>query len=475
MFRLNRSFQPGDKMPLNQLPLFAIVADAAHMTARELMPLIAAEACECGHCHTEHHRDDVETIPHPETDVAESICTDCVAECATCDTRHHPAAEDDGWFYARIRFGYRQTGEACYCADCQFECADCNERFAADLDTYENDDDKRICESCRENYYSCENCSCTIHSDHTFSFPDDDNGTIYCRDCYREEERNREPDDDDSDDSSDESSSSSLHDYSYRPRAIFNRAVGDKSATFYGLELETDHKEARRRRGDDIDDAGIPSLFYAKEDGSLENGFEMVSHPATLKYWQGFDWSFLGKLKSAGYRSYDTTTCGMHVHVSKSALTRLDELKLLEFCKGNAEFILYISRRKRANLDAWSRVCREDRYTLIRKAKGSDIGEHDKRYTAINLVPDKTVEFRIFRGTLDAKSIMRNLAFVATMVQFVKSAGIRSMTFDHYRNWLQVNACKVLGRGELATALVKWVSAFGGTATGAEVTHADAA
>jgi hypothetical protein len=458
-------------MPNEQIPLFGAIFPT-FATDREMMPLIAAEACGCGHCHTEHHRADLAAVTNPTTESAEQLCPDCVRTCETCGISHHPAGEDSDWYVAADSFNRRRASDSVYCEDHQFRCDDCRDRFAADLEERTNASGRRICESCSESYYTCEDCLDTIHSDDAHSLDGDDG--VYCQSCYTERRRQNEDYEDSDPDSDDDSCDGrNLHDYSYKPRAVFHRAENDRSATFYGIELETDRHNPSTRAAD-IADAGIPESFYCKEDGSLTHGFEMVSHPGTWQHWSKLDWSFLKTLKRGGYRSYDTETCGMHVHVSKSALTRLDELKLLEFFKANDEFIVYISRRKRHLLKQWAGVCHGGRRTLIEKAKGCDAGEHSARYTAVNLVPEKTVEFRIFRGTLDAGAVMRNLAFVATIVQFVKSAGITSMTFDHYLAWLRPNACKVLGRGETATALVKWVAAYAGAADEG-VSHADAA
>lgn len=62
-----------------------------------------------------------------------------------------------------------------------YKCADCTNILTED-DTSTNCDDARICESCRENYCTCEACDTVIHSDDML-FGDD---SCFCQSCYEE-------------------------------------------------------------------------------------------------------------------------------------------------------------------------------------------------------------------------------------------------------------------------------------------------
>jgi len=88
---------------------------------------------------------------------------------------------------------------------------------------------------------------------------------------------------------------------------------------FFGVELEADHgneKDAAAR------DVTFGDLSYVKHDGSLtDDGIEIVTHPCSLRYHlEQFPWDeILSSLADYGFRSHDTSTCGLHVHVSRSA------------------------------------------------------------------------------------------------------------------------------------------------------------
>ena len=86
-----------------------------------------------------------------------------------------------------------------------------------------------------------------------------------------------------------------------------------------------------------------------KGDGSLSNGFEIVTAPATLnahkKYWKPFFDS--GDEAINHLKSWNTDTSGIHVHISKSALSQSNIGKILVFINDvkNEDFINHIAGR----------------------------------------------------------------------------------------------------------------------------------
>lgn len=95
----------------------------------------------------------------------------------------------------------------------------------------------------------------------------------------------------------------------------------------------------------------LPWLVMCKNDGSISpEGFETVSVPATLDFWQESNLSSaLDSMRVAPYnmRSWEHVKCGFHVHVSRSALTVLDLQKLERFIHNpdNNTFITKIAGR----------------------------------------------------------------------------------------------------------------------------------
>lgn len=391
----------------------------------------------------------------------EHVCSDCSCMCEKCDGI---ILKDDA---KEGMDGYgRRAQSRFYCEDCCWKCEDCGKYFSGELDSCSNGDGD-ICERCAENYYTCCACDNITHGDYAQAH----DGETYCQSCYDELDRDEDENQEDEEPRRAPApaparfQSTLVHEYNYRPTALFHTADGQSpQKLFFGIELEVDRREPSEEGSSaDIISAAIPDSFYCKEDGSLDHGFEIVSHPCTYEFFAKADWTFADKLRELDYRSYDTSTCGMHIHVSRAALSSLDILKLLEFFKRNPDFVSYVSRRngkQEGKLERWAAIDGHDRKTLIYKINREIGQDHDDRYEAINVLPRNTIEFRIFRGTLAKNSILRNLGFVRTLVAFVKQEAMEGMTLANYRTFLKSNAAKVLGRGEHAKALIKWIDGF---------------
>ena len=204
--------------------------------------------------------------------------------------------------------------------------------------------------------------------------------------------------------------------YSYKPEAVF---FGDGSL-FMGVELEVDEG------GKDNDNAGTlkeianssNNHIYIKSDGSLDDGFEIVSHPMTLAYHMyHMDWEdVLKEAVSMGYRSHQTSTCGLHVHVNRNAFgsnqAEQEEViaKILYFVEAHWNELFRFSRRSHYNMDRWAARYGFEKTgrKILEKAKSG----YTSRYVAVNLKNYYTIEFRLFRGTLKYNTFIATLQMV---------------------------------------------------------------
>lgn len=113
-----------------------------------------------------------------------------------------------------------------------------------------------------------------------------------------------------------------IHNYDYRPETIF---YGD-GPRYFGVELEIDKGGEIGSNAEQILAVGNREhdFYYCKHDGSLDDGFEIVSHPATAEYhltqlpWK----AVMAEAVSLGYRSHQACTCGLHIHISRLAFGR---------------------------------------------------------------------------------------------------------------------------------------------------------
>jgi len=199
--------------------------------------------------------------------------------------------------------------------------------------------------------------------------------------------------------------------------------------------------EAERRRDcpDDIVDRILGTMrgfALLKNDGSLDNGFEIVTAPATLNAQKHYWSKFCAENFNEHLSAWHTNTCGFHIHVSRKSLTPLDIGKLLVFVNApnNSSFIRQIAGR---SSDQWAR----------RSAKSVKDGlNRSDKYEAINLGKERTIEFRIFRGNIGKLGIMRTYEFVHALVMFVKQSALDKDTDVQLKNLTYTNLIKFVGK-----------------------------
>lgn len=224
-----------------------------------------------------------------------------------------------------------------------------------------------------------------------------------------------------------------INNYTYKPIPKF---FGTNSKRFFGIELEVENIDETIYNEDMAEIIVNESLFYCKSDGSLSNGFEIVSYPASFDYWKKHSLAFLSTLQTNGFRSYNTDSCGIHIHVSKNSVSQLTLYKMLTFFSNNIELIKTISQRKEDKLQSWASVSTDKRsFCEISKKKGGHVG----RYVAINLQNQNTIEFRIFRGTLYKQSFLKNIEFVDSLINWCQQTSYKDINKNDYFIYIRNN------------------------------------
>lgn len=292
------------------------------------------------------------------------------------------------------------VGDDALCECCANEetviCSRCGERVYRDDNA--GDENTPLCQPCYDRHYtSCERCGCIIHLDDAY-YEDDDEDDPLCYDCHTHVRRNK-----------------MIEDYYYKPEPLFR---GDGSR-YFGVELEIDgagEDDASARKVMEIANGNGLENLYCKHDGSLDDGFEMVTHPMTLEYhMKEMPWAeILQEAIRLGYTSHQANTCGLHVHVNRDAFGESEAeqdsviARILYFFEKNWEELLKFSRRTPRQLERWAtRYGYKDQpKELLDHAKK---GYHGGRYTSVNLTNTDTIEFRIFRGTLKYNTLIATL------------------------------------------------------------------
>lgn len=317
-----------------------------------------------------------------------------------------------------------------YCDDCaDIEtaiCDDCGVRVPHD-GCYTDESGTCVCTDCYNNHdwYTCEDCNALIREYDAY-WGDDD--YVYCENCIDRHRRGE-----------------GIDEYGYKPEPVFYGKYNKANTRFFGVELEVDGGGESGDNATQLKEIANndEERIYIKSDGSIDDGFEIVSHPMTLDYHiNEMPWAdVMRKAVSMNYRSHQTSTCGLHIHVNRVSLgsnvAEQEETigKILFFVEKHWDEIVKFTRRTESRLNQWAA-----RYgyesspkAIMDKVKKSNFG----RYCAVNLCNYSTIEFRIFRGTLKLNTFIATLQFVNKVCELCTTEteeAIETMSWSEFVN-----------------------------------------
>lgn len=332
---------------------------------------------KCEDCEEYHHNDEM-------TDIGGSseyrwICESCIDDYFCC--------EDCGNWY--------HNDYAVRCDWCDnYICDDC---------AHTDNNNTTLCSSCYDNCTVCEDCECYI--DDQNSYYNENDGCTYCEDCINNH--------------------NIIHDYDYKPDPEFY----GEGIRFFGVELEVDKGDYCQETAGTIQDNN--NEIYCKHDGSLDDGFEIVSHPCTIDYHlNSLDWQGIMEIcKDNNFLSHDAVTCGLHVHISRKAFgnnnteQELNIAKLIYLFEKFWSQIKIFSRRTEQQINNWAK-----NYGLTTINEAITESKNKKgRYYAVNLNNTHTIEIRIFRGTLKYNTFAATLQFCDLLMDIVTKNDIQQV------------------------------------------------
>lgn len=366
---------------------------------------------------------------HPESDMTplgcadEYFCPDCVDEmvvCEDCGEVHHineafyvhETDEHDGYYVCED------------CLDTNYKrCDECGGYFRSDVMVIH--DHCNYCLTCySENFIECQECGGVIRSDEACW--DAEINAHVCESCYNEARRIILP-----------------YHSPRRPDIEFLHTAAEfPNPLYFGVELEIDGAGEDDDNARTILEALGAEHAHAEHDGSLDDGFELVSQPFTMRYYtQTLSTRYAEAMTTAadlGYKSHDTNTCGLHIHVGREGLgstveereDTITKLWILMY-RFQAQLVT-LSRRSTGNLLRWAALptlgdIGENSYQTLRTQALPDIklklkqrGAHN-RYKALNLTNSNTIEFRLFRGTLKHSTLTATLQLVHNLCALAMS------------------------------------------------------
>lgn len=344
-----------------------------------------------------------------------------------------------------------------YCRDCFedtfVECDDCGELITRDHAYWvDYHGGYYICRDCYlDNYITCANCGDVIPIDD--SLYSDVLGDSFCEYCFNDlhtycERCDRyvlnEDYDYDQDCCCDCATYGLIGNYHSHNYHMIGTATDN---SFHkGIELEIEPKDYHYENNESLaeelhntfNDDGLNHIYF-EHDGSLNNGFEIITNPHTLEEFYNVDWKkFMTTCVANGYISHNAKTCGLHIHYSREWFgddvdTQIFNIgKLIAFYERHLEDMLKFSRRTWETYTRWA-----DNYHTdgdIESCKSCAYG-CNTRYKYINLTNKRTIEFRLGRGTLNHKSFMAWNKFHDCLVRNVKDVSYEDI--DNLQTWLE--------------------------------------
>lgn len=402
-------------------------------------------------------------VPVPEIDLMHEV-----KRCQACDRPELPACSDSEqtikWSFITAYLADGETQVTVH-HDCTTEsprfmsCDHCETIYAtgrnrtwtsvavvsnAQLVTFSQIEGDHRCDICTKDFYeenggesnysTCPSCDDIFHNDNGSWYAD----SLYCNGCHDnyvyECGHCGSAEWDGNGHNCDEEDESAIHSYSYRPSPYFF----GKGQYHLGFELEVESRNSSRYEGAEIAQSELGSHAYMKDDGSLNDGFEIVTHPHTLEaYQQEFNWEFIPRLKREGFRSWNTETCGLHVHVSRTAFgegiepwgrpnrdqiilrRQAHELRFMKLIYDNQRQVERIAGRSGNHYATFG-----DKGKLVEKVKYGN--QSNGRYSAINTENDATLEVRVFKGSLRKERVLSALEFVAASVEYTRDLKVTS-------------------------------------------------
>lgn len=303
------------------------------------------------------------------------------------------------------------------CLENYTNCKDCQQYFNSDIILHTRGD-YYLCPVCYENgdYFNCGNCGDIDHNDNRYG--------DYCESCRVHEEE-------------DEYDSDNIHGYDYKPEPTFYRGDDHEDKLFMGIELELEVGTGSRS---EVAEQILKDPLYCKSDGSIDYGFEIVTHPCTLAYHKKqMKWDdMLAKLIKAKCKSHDTNTCGLHIHVSKKALSHIEAIRLGIFVNLNCNNFETLARRTQSHYSKFKFVKKgrvENKRCSTEKGEYLSVINNGDRYEALNYQNRSTIEFRLYKGTLKYHTLISTIELTHAVCYFVKQVDSTLNLVDKEKGW----------------------------------------
>jgi hypothetical protein len=235
------------------------------------------------------------------------------------------------------------------------------------------------------------------------------------------------------------------------------------NSTYFGIELECYIKESYlddtrgKRPFQIIEEKILKGSGVCKSDGSLkENGVEINTIPMTLNYIQKTDYflNFYKQVKNM-LESYEQEETGIHIHISKNNLSKVDVMRIQQFINDEVN-LNYIKKMAGRNPNSYCEVNNQ----LKLKTYKSGVFNSKEKFLAVNILHKNSIELRIFKGTLNPITIHRQIEFCHALTNFVKNTSYLKLSSIDFIKYASENKNSYPLLFEFNNEFVKWGSSF---------------
>jgi len=313
------------------------------------------------------------------------------------------------------------------------------------------------CENCADELIICENCDEVIWLNSQYFERNwrltRDSEQWFCNDClenrchwseieeswFRWSDNMPENEFDDDDDSD-------LNLRNWKPLPKFHGS--SETNSFFGIELEIEFENSNFNHSEtenlllEISEQWRSGLWYHHMDGSLQNGIELVSHPMSAEFIKNeLNLDFVAELRNRGFRSWDTKTCGIHIHIDKRGFdSPIHAYSFANLIYGNPLEWQKMAGRNSTRFASFDPNARD---LVSFEIKGKS--RQRNRYVAVNCTNQNTFEIRIFRGSLNQARIRSAFELVIGAQNYTRQISIKDihlgkLQWNHFSKYLIENA-----------------------------------
>lgn len=273
------------------------------------------------------------------------------------------------------------------------------------IDSYVDD------ETLNDEFERCQCCDGYFLSEDMYTTDDD---YTLCDYCYHNETNNGYYDSD----------NGFIEDYDYRPEPTF---FGGNQTKYLGLEWEIDGGGENGYIAQKI--FGGVQEVYCKHDGSLDAGFEVVTHPCTPEYMLNLPWAnWCDQVLDEGYDNRNGV--GIHIHVSRKHFNGRSAIgRLVRFFYENYDDMRKFAARSESSAREWANYAPIDEEFTDDECYDAST---DDKYYAVNVLHNASIEIRIFATAYQPQAIKAYIQMV-DILSDLANGEYSEFTFENIR------------------------------------------